>query len=1124
MVFSLVCCEEGVTPKYMAYTLDRRGIKVWITGRLPTGNVISGLDLVVTAVYPLHLVVDNDSVLFAVPLCQKHDLYQVLDFCAGLGGLTVSLSSLGFRVVAAVDENKAWTPLYRALHGDDIPYYVGDMADKEVLTKLMVDGYFHGIITAGVNCQPHSSLGDRRGMLDERAVSLPKALECAWVLQAVVLVLECVPSVLSDSAAQEVIRRFAVATGYRVSQSIVKLGNAWVCKRDRWIAVFSAPPVGLIDVADLPFHEEYQVVKDVIPRMLDWPESDMLQLRLNLYELAKYHEFAVGGIEQAYLDVSQKCPTLLHSAGNQMYACQCGCRGPLTLKRLGDKGLVGVLVQLGTSQVHCNKVMQHCRYLHPEEMWVLMGGLPGQQWGVNLRLAMAVVGQAVSPLVGLWTFAHVKRQLDAFLGESVQCHPKQVLDLYLGELVAKCAEVWIAEVPPTVPCLDAEEPSEALSQATLSLAMPSLGVPSQQVAFVRGLTGRQLVAAETSLDFLRQGWTLKVDGVDFDLDLPLPEDAQFQLVPKEWHPDVPNQSGVVACCLSLPEVRREAELNGLAAGDPTTVQGVVAVRRVLMSMHERQAILAQQGPVWGDDEILFGLERTALVTDDDQFVKVWDPLLVSKLVGTWDSPTWQHLVKALTPVATVVSAVLVGAHWFPLLFRVDQIGVKLFTTQVPGDQHSLFERLAEVVGHLRGGSVGGWTSHHVPFLPTEHCGALVLAFMRHLLWGESLPSHSEALMRFAIATRQEFSQELQEQCMRPLLAGLGVSETDQVADLLVRHGVPETEKHGRAKAVIQALGHEQVAKAMMSHNQWKELKWLANQSRPPLQLIKPSELRQVVEKRQAEHPVGNKKHKVAKGKGKGDKTVQYRIDPDALRLETGVFQTSAGVPLSQVSLVQLGPQVSGVVIVSREHAKPYLQAVHPVSSGALALFVVDGDGFPASNFEVSQERVPLICATNAEPVLVDGLLIQVGGTKVMRAPAAVKCSVQSVSTCVIKVMVYKDMTVEAWDQVCAHPVRHVFSKLTPLQVCEENDCLGCECWHRSEKFPLESPILEIWGKQWMKLNYVSCNPAQAEVFAVNLRLPDNLQQVSQEFSGYGGVFVEPKSVDGRSPSSDYQVV
>lgn len=107
----------------------------------------------------------------------------------------------------------------------------------------------------------------------------------------------------------------------------------------------------------------------------------------------------------------------------------------------------------------------------------------------------------------------------------------------------------------------------------------------------------------------------------------------------------------------------------------------------------------------------------------------------------------------------------------------------------------------------------------------------------------------------------------------------------------------------------------------------------------------------------------------------------------------------------------------------------------------------------------------------------------------------------------------------------AHPLRHIFDHVPPLQqVCPDHECPGCECWHQSAQYPIEGPVVEVWSKQWLRLNFVACPPHQAEVFVVNLCIPVVLQHIVQEFSGFAGIFLEPKSVDGRRPSELYQVI
>ena len=106
----------------------------------------------------------------------------------------------------------------------------------------------------------------------------------------------------------------------------------------------------------------------------------------------------------------------------------------------------------------------------------------------------------------------------------------------------------------------------------------------------------------------------------------------------------------------------------------------------------------------------------------------------------------------------------------------------------------------------------------------------------------------------------------------------------------------------------------------------------------------------------------------------------------------------------------------------------------------------------------------------------------------------------------------------------SHPLLHVFARVPPLQKCGDQECCGCESWHRTLEYPLDSPVMEIWGKQWLRLDFRQSHPEQAELFTAHLRLPEHLQMQVQHFSGHEGVYLEPKSIDGRRPSPDFQVI
>jgi hypothetical protein len=204
--------------------------------------------------------------------------------------------------------------------------------------------------------------------------------------------------------------------------------------------------------------------------------------------------------------------------------------------------------------------------------------------------------------------------------------------------------------------------------------------------------------------------------------------------------------------------------------------------------------------------------------------------------------------------------------------------------------------------------------------------------------------------------------------------------------------------------------------------------------------------------------------------------------------------------------------------------EPYLKAQHPLSSGPLALFVVDALTAPQTSLPITQERVPLVCAVNSEPLLVDGFLVQLGASPVTRAPLQPNIQVQSIATCVVKALVFRDQTEVPWNEVVAHPMLHIFAQVPPLQQCCDEECCGCEGWHRTSAFPMDSPVMELWGKQWLRLDFSHASPSEAELFTAHIRMPEHLQLLAQHFSGHAGVYLEPKSLDGRRPSQDFQVV
>ena len=179
----------------------------------------------------------------------------------------------------------------------------------------------------------------------------------------------------------------------------------------------------------------------------------MQQLTMGLYELSKFHLYAKGGVEALFINLQSKLPTCMHSAGNQAFPCACGCRKAFSEKRIQAQGLVATIVPLPETQKHGDRILRHWSFLHPTEAWTLNGGSPKQSLGYNLRLALAGIGQSVSPIVGLWVLAHVVRSLDQVCGKMSPCDPSRVLSEYLQNTRQEASKMWpgvsVAEGSPT---------------------------------------------------------------------------------------------------------------------------------------------------------------------------------------------------------------------------------------------------------------------------------------------------------------------------------------------------------------------------------------------------------------------------------------------------------------------------------------------------------------------------------------------------------------------------------------------------------------------------------------------------------------------------------------------------
>jgi hypothetical protein len=122
-------------------------------------------------------------------------------------------------------------------------------------------------------------------------------------------------------------------------------------------------------------------------------------------------------------------------------------------------------------------------------------------------------------------------------------------------------------------------------------------------------------------------------------------------------------------------------------------------------------------------------------------------------------------------------------------------------------------------------------------------------------------------------------------------------------------------------------------------------------------------------------------------------------------------------------------------------------------------------------------------------LIVPAYLVQLGKLPVVPRSEAGPHDVMHAPAACCKVAVYRDMVEVDWSQVVRSPVKYVLAHLMPLQVCRQSSPQSpCTCgkWHPAADDVIEDPVLDVWRRQWVSLNFRPSAPEQAEIFLFNM--------------------------------------
>ena len=403
--------------------LHRRFLRV--CGEFPQAVAYSLMDFTILSTDSGITVGQGDGgVVFPHVVATLDDLFTVTEVCSGIGVMSDGILTSGATICA---KNELRETLVDFQMRQGVTGLVqGDIGNLSVLSTFFHQHPRPALLAAGFSCQPWSKLGDKQGFRDSRACSLHHTLRTAYFCRAHGLLLECVTEAGHDKSVIGLIQAWCKCTGFHMHSTDLRLEDFWPSKRHRWWCLILNPAVKAFELRSLPRQVKQPVVNDLVPFFPAWSSEEEQQLSLDLYETNKFIEFQ--SFDRAIIKGNEPVSTALHGWSNQLQGCPCGCRkSSMDHSRLAKRGIFGALVVMEGHLESCQGQLTRTRHLHPWELSVLAGAIPGKKWLPCLRLGICGLGQMASPIQSAWMYGQYQYEVGKQLGYTDLKSPETVL-------------------------------------------------------------------------------------------------------------------------------------------------------------------------------------------------------------------------------------------------------------------------------------------------------------------------------------------------------------------------------------------------------------------------------------------------------------------------------------------------------------------------------------------------------------------------------------------------------------------------------------------------------------------------------------------------------------------------
>ena len=1062
------------------------------------------------------------------------DHRQVKEVCAGLGGFTQGLSQAGFNTRAFMDINPLACKVLEM--NDKAPVICGDLlCGQDRYLMHVTPEILRCTFTSGFPCQPLSVQGDQRGESDSRTAPFHFTLKMFWEQQGAALLLECVPNAFRAPFVQRALQKLSWSMGMEFHQKILALDRTWVTRRTRWWMIMVPKDYTMDRIYDLPIDNVFCTVEDLFARWAVWgPQAK--DLFIDQYELQLLHNPNLGD-DMRRLKQSSKCPCILHSYGTFSRPCPCGCRtAPFNFDRLATGGLRGFYV--------IDSEKETPRYLHVREACALCTLNPMMHFTDEGRTCLCLIGQCAAPIQAMWMGLHLRQAIEAQT-LPVEAHVKTFKMWILRQLYG----AWPSQVPVVLQLHDSNEDQTVHIKAK---KRPSVGeiILAEQRLQDQG----QWIELRDDVGRLPMNYRVGPSSVFGDLQIEKRMKRQRRvnlgnkcvhsvLVWEDEEVNIVNVELHEGCYIFeiFAEIHVQVALTDIwdAEGHEWRADDRVWTSTTFTSYGKRAQIGCGRGAkanfslnTW----MKYGLTDVCMDEIAEIMVKkckhekaFWLSAKVSTMM-VQSVDDWKHQEVQVQKLAAMLwkgvvwTAVVLSGHWI-LLRMVIQDDIIVLTSW-NGEDEEMFTELRLLATTLR--SALNLEGHLLAFerifdqrFPFT-CGTVALLHLGEVcnIWTHGVPDELEWHYKM-----------LKIYGNYGVLCGAGrvqgSSDQDVVwklRDILAGHGVPEDRTEERALAGIKKLGQAQVESALESRNPWHALKMAGSQPGTHFLWVKPDELeKQIRARAQSKFGITRSEKKMGSVRAKKDSVV---IDPAQLRLVPDIFVDENGHPITQIEMGEVATDRAGLAFGTIQDVAPFVAEGAPLTMDALGVLTtlpvpVHQQGIlPVQNL-----RYPAIYLPTGEPILIEGSLVQLGDLTIQRRKDDCEGELNPIPTKTVKITVYKDEWEEDWHEFGKAPMKAIVTEFPAFVLCNGLKCGGqCGKYHAPVDADLDGVILDLWGRSWQSMRGGRVQQKDSEQFQALLRVPSICWPALQGLSGTKGLYLEPRSQDGKSPDEHAAVI